>query len=171
MTTPTTQTEGRELTDPMQIVRRIRACESEVAAQLVLEHALKERPVQEPVAWYHNDFGSVELSRIPRAGWKPLYTTPPLPVQPERQPLTDERTTFVQRFSDAIALMCGAEPPAEFVDEWLRNVEVNFVARLQEWVLTQDGTPWWAQGIVVLDAAYLLAESPEEGGQHEDIKP
>lgn len=43
------------------------------------------QPVQEPVAWYHNDFGSVELSRIPRAGWKPLYTTPPLPVQPEKR--------------------------------------------------------------------------------------
>ncbi len=35
------------------------------------------QPVQEPVAWYHNDFGVVELSRIPRSGWKPLYTTPP----------------------------------------------------------------------------------------------
>lgn len=34
------------------------------------------QPVQEPVAWYHNDFGVVELSRIPRAGWK-LLTTPP----------------------------------------------------------------------------------------------
>ena len=68
-----------------------------------------------------------------------------LPMQ--RQPLTSDCTTFVQRFSDAIAIMCGAEPPAEFVDEWLRNVEVDFVARLQEWVLNQEGAPQWAQGI------------------------
>ena len=37
-------------------------------------------PAQEPLAWYHNNFGVVELSRIPRSGWKPLYTTP---LQPE----------------------------------------------------------------------------------------
>jgi hypothetical protein len=100
------------------------------------------------------------------ASIKEALAQPPLPVQ--RQPLTGDRTTFEQRFSGTIALMCGAEPPAEFVDEWLRNVEVNFVARLQEWVLNQDGTPRWAQGIVVLDAAYLLADSPEEGMQHEE---
>jgi hypothetical protein len=50
--------------------------------------AIKEalaQPEQEPVAWYHNDFGSLELSRIPRAGWKPLYTTPPLLVPPEER--------------------------------------------------------------------------------------
>jgi len=30
-----------------------------------------------PVAWWHEDFGVVELSRIQRPGWKPLYSTPP----------------------------------------------------------------------------------------------
>ena len=40
------------------------------------------QPAQEPVAWYHNDFGVVELSRIPRAGWKPLTT----PLQPAQEP-------------------------------------------------------------------------------------
>ena len=52
------------------------------------------QPEQEPVAWYHNDFGSVELSRIPRAGWKPLYTLPPMPMQ-ERNfcPRCGKRTT------------------------------------------------------------------------------
>jgi hypothetical protein len=106
------------------------------------------------------------VAKLAQAAIKEALAQPPLPVQ--RQPLTGDRTTFEQRFSGAIALICGAEPPAEFVDEWLRNIEVNFVARLQEWVLTQDGTPQWAQGIVVLDAAYLLADSPEEGMQHEE---
>ena len=35
-------------------------------------------PAQEPVAWYHNDNGSLELSRIRRVGWKPLYAAPQL---------------------------------------------------------------------------------------------
>jgi hypothetical protein len=43
----------------------------------------KAQPAQEPVAWYHNDFGVVELSRIPRAGWKPLTT----PLQPAQKPV------------------------------------------------------------------------------------
>lgn len=38
-------------------------------------------PSAEPVAWYHNDFGVLELSRIRRVGWKPLYAHPsPEPV-------------------------------------------------------------------------------------------
>jgi hypothetical protein len=40
------------------------------------------QPEQEPVAWYHDDFDTLELSRVQRVGWKPLYTTPPAaPVQ------------------------------------------------------------------------------------------
>jgi hypothetical protein len=30
----------------------------------------------EPVAWYHDDFGVIELSRVQRVGWKPLYSVP-----------------------------------------------------------------------------------------------
>jgi len=43
------------------------------------------QPAQEPVAWYHNDFGVVELSRIPRAGWKLLTT----PLQPAQEPVRE----------------------------------------------------------------------------------
>lgn len=87
---------------------------------------------------------------------------------PQRKPLTSKNTTFAQRFTDAVAILCGSEPPTDFVDEWLGNVDVNGVHRLQEWVLNQAATPPWAQGIVVLDAAHLLAESPEEGEQHKE---
>lgn len=48
------------------------------------------QPAQEPVACYHDDFGTLELSRVQRVGWKPLYTTPP------KRPwvdLTDEEIT------------------------------------------------------------------------------
>ena len=29
-----------------------------------------------PIAWYHEDFGVIELSRIQRVGWQPLYSLP-----------------------------------------------------------------------------------------------
>jgi hypothetical protein len=38
--------------------------------------ALAAQPA-EPVAWFHDDFGNIELSRIKRAGWLPLYAAPP----------------------------------------------------------------------------------------------
>ena len=41
-----------------------------------LESALAE-PEQEPVAWYHNDFGVLEFSLHERVGWSPLYAAPP----------------------------------------------------------------------------------------------
>jgi hypothetical protein len=40
------------------------------------------QPEQEPVAWYHDDFDTLELSRVQRVGWKPLYTTPPAAQRP-----------------------------------------------------------------------------------------
>lgn len=85
----------------------------------------------------------------------------PAPVQ--RKP-----TTYAERFTHAVAVLCGAQPPADMVAEWIENVEVNGEHRLQGWVLTQAATPFWAQGIVVLDAAHVLANDPEEGEGHED---
>lgn len=58
-------------------------------------------------------------------------------------------------------------PPAEFVSEWLANIEVTGMARLQHWVLSQPGSIAWAQGIAILDAAAVLAGQPEEGCDHE----
>jgi len=40
---------------------------------------------REPFAWGHDDFGTVELSRVQRAGWFPLYRTPPPAAQPAAQ--------------------------------------------------------------------------------------
>lgn len=69
-----------------KINAELRAEIAELKAQLVAQ------PAQEPVAWYHNDFNVVELSRIPRAGWKPLFTTP------QQRPwvgLTDEEIALI----------------------------------------------------------------------------
>jgi len=57
------------------------------------------------------------------------------------------------------------------VAEWIANIDVNGEHRLQSWVLSQAATPSWAQGIVVLDAAHVLANDPEEGMQHEERPP
>jgi len=43
-----------------------------------------ETEAGEPVAWWHNDFGVVELSRVQRVGWRPLYAAP-LAAQPSRE--------------------------------------------------------------------------------------
>ena len=45
------------------------------------------RQEAEPVAWYHDDFGVLELNRHERVGWSPLYPAPP---RREWVGLTDE---------------------------------------------------------------------------------
>jgi hypothetical protein len=80
-------------------------------------------------------------------------------------------TTYTERFTHAVAVLCGAQPPADMVAEWIANIDVNSEHRLQSWVLCQAATPSWAQGIVVLDAAHVLANDPEEGEGHEERPP
>jgi len=71
--------------------------------------------------------------------------------------------TWTERFVEAVSMMTGARPPQEYVQEWIDGVERNSVSRLQAWVACQEGCLWWAQGIEVLDAAAMLANSPIEG--------
>lgn len=44
----------------------------------------------EPVAWYHSDFGVIELSRDPRPGWTPLYDPPNHAARPRSVAETGE---------------------------------------------------------------------------------
>lgn len=77
-------------------------------------------------------------------------------------------TTYKERFATAVATIVGKIPPAKLVDEWLDNVEVDGAHRLQHWVgLNLPRAIDWAQCIVVLDAAHVLAADPEEGADHE----
>ena len=70
-------------------------------------------------------------------------------------------TTYAERFSAAVALLCqGRKPPDAMVAGWLDSSS----GELQEFAA--DNGPAWAQGIVVLDAARLLADSPTEGASH-----
>jgi hypothetical protein len=87
--------------------------------------------------------------------------------QPSPPPAPASCTTYAERFAHAVAILCGAQPPADMVTEWINNIEVNGEHRLQSWVLGQSATPAWAQGIVVLDAAHVLANDPAEGADHD----
>jgi hypothetical protein len=123
-------------------------------------------PVQEPV--YHlRQFGDVTKEQLDRYMETGDINPQPAPVQPLRGVFT----TYAERFAHAVAVLCGAQPPADMVAEWIANIDVNGEHRLQSWVLSQAATPSWAQGIVVLDAAHVLANDPEEGVGHEDRPP
>lgn len=78
-------------------------------------------------------------------------------------------TTCLQRFGDAMERLCGGKRPsgallAEFLDPNSDGMELqNFAC---------DNGPAWAQGIVLIDAARMLANSPTEGVKHQmELKP
>lgn len=73
-------------------------------------------------------------------------------------------TTFLQRFGDAIELLCaGQRPPDEMISGWFDPDTDDL--RLQSFCAEHG--PAWAQGIGVADAAQLLADQPTEGVDHE----
>lgn len=78
-------------------------------------------------------------------------------------------TTWMERFRESLAAMCGSVPPLEFCEEWVEGIQVNGADRLQNWVFSKGNrAPKWAQAIVIIDAAQLLADQPEEGAGHLD---
>ncbi|MBL8355599.1 MAG: hypothetical protein JNM01_12290 [Delftia acidovorans] len=71
-------------------------------------------------------------------------------------------TTYLQRFGDAIALLCHGRRPDDLVlSSWLDGS--SFV--LQQFAI--DNGPAWAQGIGLIDAATIAADQPTEGVAHE----
>lgn len=70
-------------------------------------------------------------------------------------------TTWEQRFSDALALLCGERPAESMVSTWLAHENED----LQAWALNHCPLPW-CMGIAVIEAAEYLADQPEEGVGH-----
>lgn len=70
-------------------------------------------------------------------------------------------TTFIERFGDSMEVLCGERPTDQKLSDWhsRKNEE------LQEFACNKTRLKW-AQGICVIDAALLLAESPAEGEGH-----
>lgn len=76
-------------------------------------------------------------------------------------------TTYQQRFVEAITRLCnGVEPPYSMVRDWLDKEKDS--CDLQEFCIANG--PEWCQGIVLLDAAHLMAMEPEEGAGHEYLE-
>lgn len=81
-------------------------------------------------------------------------------------PLTKPSTTWMERFRDALTIMCGAPPPLSYCEMWVRNEQDEGAADpLQNWVGMQK-TPHWAQCIVTIEAAEVWANTPVEGEDH-----
>lgn len=74
-------------------------------------------------------------------------------------------TTYLQRFGDAMQALCGGVRPGDDVLRAWLDPDVESFA-LQEFAIEHG--PAWAQGIVVIDAARVLADSPTEGIEHGD---
>jgi hypothetical protein len=83
--------------------------------------------------------------------------------------MLEPKTTYEERFGDAIYLLVGGKfPPKDLLEDWIEGVEWSKKESLQDWVGSHmGGVIWWAQAIAVLDAAHVLASQPEEGEGHE----
>lgn len=82
---------------------------------------------------------------------------------------SDAPTTWMERFREALAVMCGGKaPPLDICEQWVRNEQVNGVDLLQAWVIDHASTTVsWHTGIGTIEAAQVWADSPEEGVHHE----
>lgn len=91
----------------------------------------------------------------------------PAPAHPEQRAADwTEPTSYYQRMSDAITLLCaGKRPPEKMVFSWLDSTSEE----LQEFCIEHG--PAWAQGIVLIDAARVMADTPTEGVDHEAHPP
>jgi hypothetical protein len=75
-------------------------------------------------------------------------------------------TRWVDRFTDALQVLCGERPPADLVQSWLDPVAD--CQRLQDWVgdhMHERLRPH-SQCISLIDAAHVIADQPEEGDGH-----
>lgn len=81
-----------------------------------------------------------------------------------------EPTTWMERFREAMAVMCGGKmPPLDMCEQWVRNEQVNGVDLLQGWVIDHAAVAVsWHTGIGTIEAAQVWADTPEEGVGHED---
>lgn len=75
------------------------------------------------------------------------------------EPTWQTPTTWNQRFTEALTLLCGKRPPDAAVKDWLTPGSDGL--QLQSWMIDNVKLVW-AQGIVALDAAALLADTPAE---------
>lgn len=76
-----------------------------------------------------------------------------------------KQTTHIERLGDALQLLCaGKRPPDQMILDYFNDDLDSF--DLQEFCV--ENCPLvWSQGIVVIEAALILADDPAEGVGHE----
>lgn len=89
-------------------------------------------------------------------------------INPDKKPtataVASTSTLYIDRVVAALALLCGgARPARELVVGW----EDNTNDELQSWAVCHVAAPW-ATGIGTIEAAQTLANTPEEGMEHQD---
>ena len=74
-------------------------------------------------------------------------------------------TTWMERFRDALRIMCNNKmPPLEICEKWVNDDESGGLT-LQDWAKC-NASARWSQGIVTIEAAMAWADRPEEGAGH-----
>jgi hypothetical protein len=76
-------------------------------------------------------------------------------------------TGYLDRFVDALELLCTARPDRDLCEEWLRHAPGS--ERLQDWAVDHTRANW-GTGIGTIEAAEVMAENPEEGAGHEGFR-
>lgn len=71
--------------------------------------------------------------------------------------------TREKRFVQAIRLICRKEPPMRLVSNWFSNEEPASYD-LQDWCC--NNSPDWVQGLAIINAATIMAQSPPEKPTH-----
>lgn len=82
--------------------------------------------------------------------------------------LSEERgvTTPIQRFREALTLLCaGHKPDLALCEQWFDKHNDAAHSELQDWASCHGGVDW-AMGIGIIEAALTLAENPREGEGH-----
>lgn len=75
-------------------------------------------------------------------------------------------TTWVQRFVEAVAAICGAFPSVQLCEEWVLSGEAQAPKVLEDWIEAQTSDLFWTHGPSILAAAIVMADAPRPGAGH-----
>lgn len=101
--------------------------------------------------------------------WEAMLAAAPKIATEQAEPIAradwTTPTTHLQRFGDAMQLLCGGVRPSDtLLADWMADDSHGW---LQEFAIEHG--PAWSQGIGLIDAAQLMADQPTEGVDHERI--
>lgn len=79
-----------------------------------------------------------------------------------KREMSTSGTTWEHRFQEVLALFSGGrKAPIDMIERWFGSDDEG----LQQWV-SEHGALGWHQGIILIEAAELIADNPAEGEGH-----